>query len=198
MEFDIAPVSESQLAEYAAVPIRFSVTQRLTLGASEALAPHELRVCPVPVPFEKDYDAHPGMSPVSWASRYQLRDWRIIVARHGSVIIGGAAFAPGADVGTDPGGRGDTAVLWDIRVAPDLRGRHIGAALFRAGEQWAARRGYPVLLAETQDINVAACRFYRAMGCTLISHELAAYPEFPDEARLLWRRDLRVDPSATD
>jgi ribosomal protein S18 acetylase RimI-like enzyme len=192
-ELEIAPVSEAQLAEYAAVPIRFAVTQRITVGNSAEFAPCELRASPVPVPFEKDYDAVPGMSPIDWPSRYRLRDWRIIAARRNGVVVGGAAFAPGAEVGMDLDGRGDTAVLWDLRVAPSLRGRHIGAALFRAGERWASHRAYGVLLAETQDINVAACRFYRSMGCTLISYDANAYPELPGEARLLWRRDLPVD-----
>jgi GNAT superfamily N-acetyltransferase len=193
MDLEIASLSESQLAEYAAVPIRFCVTHRITIGDIADLAHHEPGIIPVQVPFEKDYDALAGMSPTSWPSRFRLGDWKIIVARLGGVIVGGAAIAPAADVGMDLDGRGDTAVLWDLRVAPNVRGQQIGTALFRASERWAAQGAFTVLLAETQDINVAACRFYQSMGCALVAYEPKAYPEFPDETLLLWRRDLAVD-----
>jgi hypothetical protein len=46
------------------------------------------------------------------------------------------------------------------------------------------------LTVETQTTNVPACRFYAAQGCGLGSIEPHAYPDFPDEARLLWHKDL--------
>ena len=43
---------------------------------------------------------------------------------------------------------------------------------------------------ETQNINVVACKFYAGQGCTLGAADRFAYPELPDEVRLLWYKDL--------
>jgi len=43
---------------------------------------------------------------------------------------------------------------------------------------------------ETQNINVPACSFYRRMGCTLGSIDRFAYAELPDEAQLIWLKEL--------
>ena len=87
-------------------------------------------------------------------------------------------------------GRDDLAVLWNLRVAPRLRGQGLGAALFRAAERWAVRHGCRELEVETQNVNVAACRFYARQGCSLGSIRLFAYRDFPGEAQLLWYKDL--------
>ena len=69
-------------------------------------------------------------------------------------------------------GRKNLAALWDIRVAPHLRGHGIGSTLFQAAEAWAAARGCRQLKVETQNNNVVACRFQplsrkRARGVTV-------------------------------
>jgi phage shock protein A len=86
--------------------------------------------------------------------------------------------------------RADLAVLWDLRVAPALRGRGVGAALFRAAEAWALARGASWLKIETQNVNVPACRFYARRGCTLGAIHRFAYPALPEEAQLLWYKPL--------
>jgi hypothetical protein len=45
---------------------------------------------------------------------------------------------------------------------------------------------------ETQNNNVAACRFYAKQGCILSSINPDAYPDFPDEVQMIWRK-LLVD-----
>jgi GNAT superfamily N-acetyltransferase len=90
-------------------------------------------------------------------------------------------------------GRDDLAVLWDIRVSPEARGRGVGAALFRAAERWAKARGCLHLRVETQNINVAACRFYARQGCVLRAVNRHAYAELPDEIQLLWDKILTAD-----
>lgn len=42
--------------------------------------------------------------------------------------------------------------------------------------------------------HVAACRFYSRQGCVLGAIDRFAYPELPQEARLLWYKDLPVSP----
>ena len=91
-------------------------------------------------------------------------------------------------------GRQDLAVLWDIRVSPDARGRGIGSALIAAAEAWAVTRGCGRMKVETQNINLPACRFYARHGFVLEAINRDAYPEWPDEIQLLWYKTL----SATD
>ena len=90
-------------------------------------------------------------------------------------------------------GRTDVALLWDIRVAPAVRNRGIGAALLAAGEGWARARGALALEVETQNTNVPACRFYARHGFTLRAVRRGAYPELPDEVQLIWRKELIRD-----
>jgi GNAT superfamily N-acetyltransferase len=87
-------------------------------------------------------------------------------------------------------GRDDLAVLWDLRVAPEVRGRGVGSGLFRAAEAWARARGCRRMKMETQDINVPACRFYARRGFVLRAADRFAYRGFPAETQLLWYEDL--------
>jgi len=89
-------------------------------------------------------------------------------------------------------GRTDLAVLWDIRVSPDRRGKGIGTQLFRRAADWARERGCGELKVETQNINVRACRFYAGQGCRLGAIHRHAYREehVAHETMLLWYLDL--------
>jgi GNAT superfamily N-acetyltransferase len=89
-------------------------------------------------------------------------------------------------------GRRDLSVLWDIRVAPDARGKGVGSALFQRVEAWAQAHGCCQLKVETQNINVRACGLYARNGCELRAVRHAAYPELPEEIQLLWYKDLRI------
>jgi GNAT superfamily N-acetyltransferase len=85
----------------------------------------------------------------------------------------------------------DVALLWDIRVAPEFRANGVGSALFRTAKAWAERQGFRELRVETQNINVAACRFYEKQGCKLLAVNSKAYDGLPDELQLIWSTDLR-------
>lgn len=188
MPIEIVEEPMPELAEYARVPIAFEVTQVLELVELEGgLGGLMLSERAVDIPGVKDYDAVEG--PESWA-RFDLRKWGWFAARERGRRVGGAAVAfdtPGIEMLE---GRRDLAVLWDIRVAPEARGRGVGAALFRAAEAWAAARGATRLKVETQNINLPACRFYRRMGCELGAIHRFAYPALPHEAQLLWYKQL--------
>jgi GNAT superfamily N-acetyltransferase len=88
------------------------------------------------------------------------------------------------------GGATDVALVWDLRVAPDARWSGVGTALWNTAAGWARARGCGVLAVETQDVNAAACRFYAARGCHVAAEVAGAYPRFPEERLVLWRRDL--------
>jgi ribosomal protein S18 acetylase RimI-like enzyme len=143
----------------------------------------EGRLVEIPVaPFEKDYDALESLT--EWPRRFDIRNWTHLFAPGGAATV--AWNTPGVDMLE---GRDDLAVLWDIRVAPETRGRGVGRALVHAAAGWASEKGCREMKVETQDVNVAACRFYAAMGFRLSEIVPHAYPGL-DETMLIWRLAL--------
>jgi GNAT superfamily N-acetyltransferase len=187
-ELAVVEETTADLEDYARIPIAFEVRAVLDVtAAAGGLGGLLLTERALDTPHLKDYDAIPGESPLSWPERFDLSRWGVFAARLGGGRVGGAAVALDAELAA---GRSDVAVLWDIRVAPDARGHGVGAALFRAAAAWAAARGARRLMAETQNVNVAACRFYARQGCVLGAIHRFAYPSLPHEVQLLWFRDL--------
>jgi GNAT superfamily N-acetyltransferase len=178
-------------AELARVPIAFSVESVFDVsprgGGLGGLILSERRL---DVPYVKDYDAVGDESPTQWAGRFDVSNWGLIGARSGGVLVGGAVIAYNTEGVDMLEGRTDLAVLWDIRVSTEARGRGVGFGLFRAAEAWASARGCELLKVETQNINVPACRFYARQGCVLGAINRFAYRELPDEVQLLWYKRL--------
>jgi GNAT superfamily N-acetyltransferase len=143
----------------------------------------------------KDYDAIDGEGPATWARRFDLFNWGLLVARKDGLRVGGAVVAFNSPGVTMLDERTDLALLWDIRVSADMRRTGVGSALFRAVESWASGRGCRSLKVETQNINVAACHFYARQGCTLGAIHRFAYPDLPDEIQLLWYKQLAPEGS---
>jgi GNAT superfamily N-acetyltransferase len=188
-KIEIAEEPIGSVAGLAHVPIAFEVDRVLDVAEREG-GGFVLTERVLDAPYVKDYDVLDGGGPARLAERFDVGRWGLIVARLQGEPVGGAVIAfdtPEVDM---LHGRRDLAVLWDIRVAPAVRGRSVGAALFRAAEAWARARGCRELTIETQNVNVAACRFYAAMGCVLREIDRGAYPELPGEIQLLWQRDL--------
>lgn len=189
MTTEIREEPVTALDEYATVPIAFEV--RSVFEVVEKGGRFELTERPVAVPYVKDHDAIPGEGPAAWPQHFDVANWALFAAWRGGRRVGGAAVAfdtPGVDVLE---GRRDMAALWDIRVAPDVRGMGIGTALFRAAEAWARDRGCGEIKVETQNIDVPACRFYARQGCVLAEANRGAYPSLPHEVQLIWRKPLR-------
>jgi GNAT superfamily N-acetyltransferase len=179
----------SALSEYAAVPIWFQIRRVFDVMDGGAPGGFVLSERAVAVPYVKDYDAM-DEGPARWAERFDVSGWALFGARIEGRLVGGAAvIADDARIDMLEGRR-DLAVLWDIRVAPEVRGRGVGAAPFRAAEAWAAARGCRRLKVETQNVNVPACRFYARQGCVLGAIDRFAYPGLPHEVQLLWYKDL--------
>jgi len=59
------------------------------------------------------------------------------------------------------------AVVEDIEVDRSCRRSGVGRALIERGREWAMSRGLPGLMLETQNNNIAACRFYERCGFIL-------------------------------
>lgn len=185
-EIDVREAPVARLAEYARIPIAFGGDRVLDVVAGDdgTVDLVERSVAP----FVKDYDALEP--PTAWPARFDLSRWAMLTAHVGGAHVGGAVVAfdtPGVDM---LGGARDRAVLWDLRVAPAWRGRGVGRRLFEAAVAWARARACRALIVETQNVNVAACRFYARMGCTLHAVHPRAYPALPHETQLIWRRAL--------
>jgi GNAT superfamily N-acetyltransferase len=177
------------LEDYARVPIAFEVT-RVYDVQHDSLGNPVLAERVLDVSYVKDYDARPEDRPTQWRARFDLSKWTLLVARDDGRRVGGAAVAfdtPGVDMLE---GREDVAILWDLRVIPDARGRGVGAALFHAAESWARARGCRELRIETQNVNVPASSFYARQGCRLSAVRPGVYPTHPDEIQLIWYKDL--------
>ncbi|HTU62124.1 MAG TPA: GNAT family N-acetyltransferase [Polyangiales bacterium] len=190
MNVTIHEEPSADLDAYASVSSAFQVQSLLEVNAQAgglcgvALCEHQ-----VTRPWLKNYDAREG-GPRSWAARFDTERWLALTASAGGERVGGALF-----VRDDPAielleGRSDLGLLWDLRVAPAFRKRGVGQLLFAAVERLAKQQGCRALKVETQNINVAACRFYARMGCRLRAIDRFAYPEWPGEVQLLWFKDL--------
>lgn len=191
MHIKITEESIAAAPELARIPISFEVESVLEVSAPDGgLGGLILSERSLDTPYVKDYDAIEGESPVLWAGRLDVSNWGLIGAHSNGARVGGAVIAfdtGGVDMLE---GRRDLAVLWDIRVSPELRGRGVGSALFCAAEAWAAARGCRQLRVETQNVNVPACRFYARQRCVLGAINRLAYRELPGEVQLLWYKIL--------
>jgi len=180
----------SRLPEHAQLPISFRVESILDVRPDGNSDQWRLEERAVTQPFLKDYDAIPGNHPLDWPRRFDMSSWGLLAARSDGRLVGGAIVAFRSGLLELLQGRSDIALLWDLRVLPQLRRTGVGSALFRAAERWAGDRRCRQVRVETQQINVAACRFYAAQGCHLDSVRPDAYPALPGEIQLVWRKDL--------
>jgi streptothricin acetyltransferase len=71
------------------------------------------------------------------------------------------------------------ALLWDIRVDAHCRRKGVGRALLSACAGWARQQGLKGLVAETQDVNPTACRFYQSNGFVLGGVDRMLYAATP-------------------
>jgi ribosomal protein S18 acetylase RimI-like enzyme len=195
VEIAIAVRGAEALDVYASIAIAYAFTE--VLDSDIPASPGSL------LPFGsrtlnerriKDYDREPGNHPLEWPKRFDLRYWAFLTATSGGHLVGGAAVVAGSLEIEMLEGRDDLALLWDIRVVPEARGKGVGTALLASGAALARGRGARQLKVETQNTNVQACRFYASRGFRLGAVRRGAYPELPDEVELLWYKDLEESP----
>lgn len=191
MEFKIAVETADVLSEYGNVTIAFEVRRRFRIEqVSGGLGGIRLIEEAVKPPYIKDYDEPDGPERLARRS-WDLSKWVFLGAFRGKDRIGGAIVAFHLDGLDYCEGREDLAGLWDIRVHPEYRGKGVGRALFQYAEGCARIRGCTQLKIETQNVNVAACRFYARMGARLGKVHLYAYhADGLDEVELTWYREL--------
>src|SRR5436309_2814925 len=160
MRIEVSEEPMTAVAQYARIPIAFEVSEVLDVaGEPGGDGGFALSARRIGTPYVKDYDAIRREGPTQWAQRFDVSKWALMAARVDRQYVGGATVAydtPGLELED----RSDVAVLWDIRIAPSMRRRGVGSVLFEAVEAWALAKRCRQLRVETQNINVAACRFY--------------------------------------
>jgi ribosomal protein S18 acetylase RimI-like enzyme len=65
--------------------------------------------------------------------------------------------------------------IWNLMVDLDYRGHGLGRRLWHRARDFAKQIEVRAILLETQNTNVAACRFYARMGCQLVGLNEQAY-----------------------
>jgi len=195
MSIEIREEPTTALGDHARISIAFDVRSVLDVDVrGSGLGGLLLVERPVAEPWIKDYDLGEENRPTLLADQFDISNWGLVSAWDGPIRIGGALIAYDTESVRMLEGRRDLAVIWDIRVAPQWRRTGIGRLLFRAVESWARTRACRRLDVETQNINVAACRFYASMGCVLRRIDRFAYPDLPREVQLLWTKELDARP----
>lgn len=189
MAVEIIEEPVSALPEYGEVPIAFRVTSHFEIAPINQGLGGLKFVEKAVVPYVKDYDANECDRPAQWPKRFDMSHWGIIAAFEGRQRAGGVAIAWKTRELDLLEGRDELAWLWDLRVHPDYRGQGVGHRLFGHAVSWARERQCTVLMVETQNINVPACRFYVRQGFELRVVNQHAYKK-SDETQLLWYRDL--------
>ncbi|HEY8560757.1 MAG TPA: GNAT family N-acetyltransferase [Pyrinomonadaceae bacterium] len=189
MQILIVEETPKVLPDYGKVPMAFRVETVFRVDLIEnGLGGFALTEEPVSKPFVKDYDDYE--KPSEWAERFDLSNWGILSAFDGGKRVGGAVIAWNTPAVFMLEGEVTLACLWDLRVAPEHRGRGVGKLLFEKAVDWAKSRNCRLLKIETQNVNVPACRFYERRGCRLGGFNLHAYPEEMKEIALFWYRKL--------
>ncbi|MGZ9226837.1 MAG: GNAT family N-acetyltransferase [Anaerolineales bacterium] len=81
------------------------------------------------------------------------------------------------------------AYIDDFAVDAQHRRHGIGGALMQRAMEWAKDKGFPGIMLETQNNNVAACRFYESCGFELGGFDVYLYKGLnraTDEIALYW------------
>jgi ribosomal protein S18 acetylase RimI-like enzyme len=185
MTVEIRRDESRSLSAYAAISSAYEVRAALQVPRVGVRAlPSRI----VSTAYRKDYDAIPGNHPRDWPTRFAVERAEFIAAYRSGERIGGAvAVVDPSDV-AKLGGEAPLALLWDLRVAPAVRGRGVGRALLAAMEARVREIGLPGIVVETQDINVAACRLYAGAGFRITSVDAHAYIELPGETQIIWTK----------
>lgn len=190
------PHSPLDLRRYASIPIAYQTETILRIIPQGGSGLDGLRLIEEQIdpPYLKDYDRMGGdTGPASWVKELGPENLVLYLAEKDGRAAGGFALMPDTSGFFLHEGRPDLALLWDLRVLPELRFREIGRSLFQFAVAVARAHDCRQMKIETQTTNPAACRFYAAMGCTLGAihrYAYAAIPQAAQEAMLLWYLDL--------
>ncbi|MEQ9568501.1 MAG: GNAT family N-acetyltransferase, partial [Pseudomonadales bacterium] len=131
----------AQVSTLSNISIAFTVKSIFDVAKSSGDQNFSLIEKTVHKPYIKDYDTAENEGPNRWARHFDLANWGLLIVEANDALIGGTVIAyntPGVEMLE---GRTDLAMLWDIRLHPDVRGRGVGTALFKSAELWSLKNG---------------------------------------------------------
>ena len=144
-------------------------------------------------PYVKDFCVGEESSVERWGRQFDISNWAFFMAFDGERPVGAVAVAARTEGVNMLAGRDDLAVLWDIRVEDEYKGRGIGQALFDLAAAWCREQRFTQMKIECQNNNVPAVKFYHKQGAVLSAIDEYAYynePEYRHETQFIWYLDL--------
>lgn len=179
MSVHIEPLSAARVEAALGLDGSFLVDSRLSLRAHDGVIDYD--IVPLP-PYRKRYHDQ--------ADDDDLREYLDAEDRIAFLAIEQDEAIGRVLVSTNWNGY---ALIDDIAVDAARRRSGAGAALLQRAIDWARERGHPGLMLETQDHNVAACRFYARHGFVLGGFDRFHYRHdaaVRHEAALFWYLDF--------
>lgn len=171
MSITIQPIDVGRLADAGTIDGSFTIDEKLVLSAED----DQPRFAAVPLPPR--------------IKRYDPTDYAAYVGRRGkAAFLAYAGGRPAGLVALSQSWNG-FATVDEIIVDAAARKAGIGPALIGAAIGWAKARRLPGIMLETQNTNVAACRFYQRCGFALGGWDRFLYQAIDpgtDEIALYW------------
>lgn len=146
MECTIERVDAEALPLYATIPISFTVSSAFRVEAVDGgLGGFALIEEPVTEPYVKwtHHDQGDDPDPLLWPREFDVSHWGFFLALAAGRPAGGSVVAVDTPAVHMLENRPDLAVLWDIRVRPDLRRHGLGTRLFQAARNSPGRAVAP-------------------------------------------------------
>ncbi|MGO1068688.1 GNAT family N-acetyltransferase [Lysobacter sp. CA199] len=180
MSATIEPLHAEHLAAAAGFDSGFVVDSRLRLrlGEDGAIGYEAIPVAP----YQKRYDQ--GTDAEELREYLGDEDCAAFVAIDSGAVIGRLLLSKSWN---------GYALIDDIAVDVGARRGGAGSALIDRALAWARERGLPGVMLETQDNNVAACRFYERKGFVLGGFDRFHYandPAVAHETALFWYQKI--------
>lgn len=182
--------TESVLKEYAKISIEFKAESEYKIvWKNNGLSGMSFIEESVPS-YWKNYDSEED-NPSLLIGKFNMDNWRVVLAFDGETLIGGAIIAYDTDGIKMLEGRDDLAVIWDIRVNKEYRGKGIGSKILARCIKWAKNMECTRVKIETQNNNVNACKFYASQGAKLSNFNRYYYKDYPNEVQFIWSIDIK-------
>ena len=173
MDITILQMDERTLEQVDKCGEPFTVDSRLALRAKDGKIEHEI----VPVaPYEKQYPPDTA----DYSAYINDENKAIFLAYAGDELAGQLRILKHWNA---------YAYVDDIAIKARFRGQGVGRVLIQHAIEWARGRGFPGLMLETQDVNVAACCLYESCGFELGGFDRYLYKGLhpgTEEVALYW------------
>lgn len=186
-------VDKTYFKQYDSIPMQVNVKshyiiEKLNNGLEG------IKVIEKPVkPYIKDFCANDQEGVSRWDKQFDISNWAFFMAFDDKIPIGAVTVASRTKDVHMLSGREDLAVLWDIRVSDEYKGKGVGQALLDMAIDWSRKQNLVQMKIECQNTNVPAIKFYHKQGATLSMIDEYAYynnPESKDEIQFIWYLDL--------